>query len=176
MNPQNFYNYVIPASEILFGEGAAKFHDQRAHALILAIGLQESEFTARRQRLSYSRPWWAFVKSPAVSFFMFENIGIEEVLRHPASREQALTVLEIFGLPEHIPTIREALVYNDILAAAWARLALWRTPDRLPTNGEAQAAWNQYMAVWRPGKPRKEAWAINWEIAWQIVEAVHFID
>lgn len=170
MTPENFYKYVIPASETLFGEKASKFQDPRAHALIISIALQESEFKARRQRLNYSREWWEFVKSPAVSYWQFEDIGIKEVLRNPVSRDEALAVLEIFGLPEDIPTIREALVYNDVLAAAWARLALWRHPERLPHKGEVHAAWNQYLSVWKPGRPHRHKWATNWAIAWQVVE------
>jgi hypothetical protein len=57
----------------------------------------------------------------------------------------------------------EAMRYNDVVAAAAARLLFYILPDKLPLA--AEDGWNQYLAAWRPGKPHKGTWAGHWATA-----------
>lgn len=57
----------------------------------------------------------------------------------------------------------EAMRYQDIVAAAAARLLVLTLPDELPTK--AAEGWNQYIAAWRPGKPHPKTWAGHWATA-----------
>jgi hypothetical protein len=140
--------------------------------MILAIGLQESQFIHRQQLIGTSRHWWQSLKGPAVSFFQFERAGINGVLRHHASREMALVVLDLLGYPEDVSVLWRAMKHNDLLAACFARLALWRLPERLPMQDEHMKGWDQYIEAWRPGKPHPERWADNYLRAWDVVLGV----
>ncbi|MDO8908916.1 MAG: hypothetical protein Q7W55_10535 [Pseudohongiella sp.] len=168
MNAQTYHDLVVPAAARFF---PASFNSLEARALVIAIGLQESEFKHRRQLVRGFRDWWKSVTTPAAGFQQFERIGISEVLRHNASRKMALTVLEQFGYPEDVDTIHEALVHNDLLCAVWSRLALWRHPDPLPGEHEMARAWNYYLRIWAPGIPHPEKWEACWREAWRIVKA-----
>lgn len=168
MNAQTFHDFVVPAAARFF---PASFNSPQARALIIAICLQESEFKHRRQLVRGFREWWKSVTTPAAGFPQFERIGIREVLQHHSSRKMALAVLDTFGYPEDVDTIHEALVHNDLLAAVWARLALWRHPDALPGEHEMEFAWHYYLRIWAPGIPHPEKWAACWREAWRIVNA-----
>jgi hypothetical protein len=61
----------------------------------------------------------------------------------------------------------EAMKTNDLLGAIAARLLLYTLPQKLPTG--SVDGWNQYVAAWRPGKPRPETWADNWQTAGRVV-------
>ncbi|WP_447751835.1 hypothetical protein [Pseudomonas nicosulfuronedens] len=47
-----------------------------------------------------------------------------------------------------------AIEHDDILAACMARLLLFTDPARLPALGDESGAWDMYLRVWHPGKPR----------------------
>ena len=44
-----------------------------------------------------------------------------------------------------------AIEFDDVLAAALARLLLWSDPGKLPGKGDTEAAWQLYLRTWRPG-------------------------
>ena len=132
----------------------------KARAMLLAIGLQESELHYRRQHL----------EGPARGLWQFERIGVAEVLRHPASMEHAATLCWRCGNAGTTAAVYHGLESNDVLAAGIARLALWRYPIALPDKGDPDEGWRQYLEIWRPGRPRKDKWAANWRRAWEIVE------
>ena len=132
-----------------------------ASALLLAIGLQESGFRARRQRDS----------GPARSFWMFERAGLDGLQRHPravAPLEGALTVLRY---PPRLPTVEllAAIEHNDLLAVVCARCLLWTALEPLPGPTDQEAAWRQYLALWRPGRPRGASWGGFYADAWRRV-------
>ena len=56
--------------------------------------------------------------------------------------------------------IAAAIEHNDILAAGFARLNLWKTPHPMPITEED--GWRVYVDIWRPGKPDRERWAHAW--------------
>lgn len=166
MDEQIFYDLVAPAAANFFSPA---LNTPRSRAMIIAIGLQESQFKHRQQLIGGYRDWWKSITGPAVSFFQFEKIGIRGVLEHPASRDMALELIDNLGYPEDVHTLWQALRHNDILATGFARLALWRIPDALPDPDEETLAWLQYVDSWKPGKPHPERWGANWARAWEIV-------
>lgn len=136
-----------------------------ATAALLAIGLQESGLKWRRQ----------FNDGPARGFYMFEPIGVEGVLRHPASSRLAEMICAEHGLPAESTQVWAALEHNDVLAACFARLLLWTHPRPLPPaideDQVREASWAYYLWLWRPGVPRPEKWAANWARACAYVDA-----
>jgi len=89
-----------------------KMQGEKAEILLLAIGLQESRFTHRKQ-----------IKGPARGFWQFELTGVNGVWTHPVSRELAKKLCVEKGA-----NIAEKAYYllgtDDILACQLARLAL----------------------------------------------------
>ena len=131
-----------------------------ARSMLVAIGLQESRFTYRRQ-----------VQGPARGYWQFERLGgVLGVLRHELTREPAGAVLQAMGYQPTSQAVYDAIEHNDILACCFARLLLWTHPERLPGKTEANLGWRIYAETWRPGKPRPETWpdcfAAGWGGTW----------
>lgn len=143
---------ILPALRLL----PERMTSEAAVRFLLAIGLQESLFQHREQ-----------IRGPARSYFMFEMIGIEGVLRHPASAEYAHGLCRVLGYEPDLSDVYYAIKHNDCLASGFARLLLWRLPDDLPTT--AADGWDQYLETWRPGKPRRALWPDNWRSAQEVV-------
>ena len=128
-------------------------------ALLYAIGLQESRFEHRRQ-----------IRGPARGFWQFEQGGgVRGVLTHAATKPHIEAVLTQLGYDSHVLTSYNAIVDNDILACAFARLNLWWSPHHLPKCGEHQRAWEYYMFTWRPGKPHRHTWDQFYAQGWDVV-------
>ena len=135
---------IAPAMALL----PARMATHQAELMMLAIGLQESRFTHRRQ-----------VRGPARGFWQFEQGGgVAGVLRHPVSREHALRVCDARGVQTVAEQVYQQLEHDDVLAAAFARLLLWTDPAPLPKPGEVGRAWDLYNRTWRPGKPHRQTW------------------
>lgn len=149
--------YTLPAAYSLLPKALAS---PEATAMLLAIGCQESGFQFRRQ-----------MGGPAKSFWQFEaNGGTRGVLEHPITRTTIRYVLRELQYDIHeAGLIHQALEHNDTLAACFARCLLWTVPEPLPGPNDWQSGWDQYMEAWRPGKPHKEAWPVNFSIAWGAV-------
>jgi hypothetical protein len=125
-----------------------KFHSPQATALLHAIGLQESRFVYRKQ-----------IGGPATGFWQFERGGgVRGVLTHPSSARHAKAVCTLRGVEPTPEAVHAALVYDDILACAFARLLLYTDPRALPAIGDVQGAWDCYIRSWRPGKPHRHTW------------------
>ncbi len=135
---------IRPAFELL----PARMKSPEAELMLLAIGLQESNLTARRQ-----------VNGPARGLFQFEmNGGVRSVLLHKSSSELAASVCRARGVPPNTDAVYNSLEHDDVLAAAFARLLLWTDPKPLPKLGNVGEAWDLYNRVWRPGKPHRNRW------------------
>ena len=133
-----------------------KMNSRPATIMLLAIGLQESQFLHRRQ----------IGGGPARGLWQFERGGgVHGVLRHQASAKLAAQVCANRGVEPTDQAVWEALEQDDVLAAAMARLLLWTDPKPLPTY-EA-GGWDLYERVWRPGQPRPEKWSSNYQAARQ---------
>lgn len=160
MNAETLYyvhRHVWPAAMALL-PGA--MNTQEAEAEILAAGLQESEFEARVQGSS----------GPAHGYWQFErNGGVKELLSDDRTASLLATALHTLNYPRDVKACYNGIVDNDVLACCFARVLLWKFPERLPTMNEPQRGWEQYNKSWRPGKPRPKDWPDNFAEAWKIV-------
>lgn len=129
-----------------------------ARVLLLAIGLQESQFKFRRQLVgSPPRP-----TGPAKSFWQGEIGGgmVHGVRVHAESAKHAAKLYAARGVEAADRAIWNAIENDDVLAAGLARLLTYTDPFSLPKLGDSEAAWRLYAErCWRPGKPHKATWA-----------------
>jgi hypothetical protein len=126
-----------------------------ARCLLLAIGLQESGFTCRRQKGN----------GPACGFWQFELGGVTGVHSHHVSHPYLHTLCRARGVSLDPKPIWAALETDDVLAAGVARLLLLTDPKKLPELGDANGAWDYYKRNWRPGKPHPSRWPENYALA-----------
>lgn len=152
----------------------AKMESPQAVVMLLAIGLQESRFTYRRQ----------MGNGPAKSFWQAEQGGgmVTGLLRYRVEsvRDLATGLCAVRGVAPTAPDVWNAIEHDDILAAGLARLLLYTDPARLPELGKESAAWDLYLRTWRPGAydrgtPAKRAelrtkWAANYAAALEVVQ------
>ena len=130
-----------------------------AKAMLLAIGMQESRLTHRKQ-----------IGGPAMGLWQFERGGgVAGVLRHPATQVHAAEVCWRLGNAGTTASVYHGLASDDVLAACFARLLLWTLPVPMPERGDVVGAWGQYIAAWRPGKPHPATWADFYREAWDVV-------
>lgn len=167
MNSTGLYvlNTVMPAA---LGLLPPQMDSRPARAMLVAIALQESGFRYRRQVAGYA-PDGTRQKGPARGWWQFEaNGGTRGVLEHSASRPSALALLDVLGYADaDAATVHAALEHNDVLACAFARLLLWTDPRLLPQGADRGSdGWIQYLACWRPGKPKAPTWQQHFSDAW----------
>lgn len=137
----------------------------QARRLLLAIALQESRIAHRRQVSSDGTE-----SGPAASFWQGEQGGgmVRGVLTHHQVAPAARRVCEDFNVEPTSRALWEAIRYNDVVAAAMARLLVFTLPGKLPEA--VDEGWEQYLNAWRPGKPKPATWAANWNLATKIAE------
>lgn len=153
MSPADLDSLVIkPALQLL----PARMGSPEARAMLIAVALQESHIKHRRQMHG----------GPGRGFWQFEPIGVRGVLEHDASAELAQGVCRVLGYDAEVEEVYAAVADNDLLAACFARLLLWRSPEPLAAREQGPAGWAEYLHLWRPGKPRRARWADNWASAW----------
>lgn len=129
-----------------------------ARAMMVAIALQESRIKHRRQ-----------INGPARGFWQFETAGVRGVLYHQATRSSVVRVAETLELAPTVLGLHSAVEFNDVLAAALARLNLWWLPVPLPDRADPEDGWNQYAEAWRPGKSHRGTWDGLYFEAWEAV-------
>lgn len=138
--------YTMPAAYSLL---PSEMRSDKATSMLIAIGLQESGFAARRQ-----------LRGPAHGFWMFERGGgVKGVMTHERTVTHALAVFDALQYRRRpIDTmarvgseIFEALTHSDVLACCVARLLLWTLPAPLPAPDDPAGAFAQYLEAWRPG-------------------------
>lgn len=167
MNPKIFHDVITLACGEIFDR---KYSTPPARAQLLTTGLIESEFEARGQIVDVRREWWQ-QDGPAASYYQIERIGIRGVMEHHNGRKLLQRVCDKLGYPMDLEVLFEAIRYDIILATAIARLILWLHPEPLATADEPRKAYEQYLATWRPGKPKPfDVWATYYWLAWDIVE------
>lgn len=146
-------NHVLPAA---FDVLPAAWRTLEAEAMLLAIGLQESRFTFRRQ-----------IGGPARGFWQFELGGVKGIMQHAATMQPIADALEAlrFGTlrPEELHAVLET---NDTLAAVCARCLLYTLPKEMPARDQPRLGWNLYIDGWRPGRPHLDTWVGNFVDAW----------
>lgn len=138
MTPREVRNGPVADALLLL---PAKMTSPQAELMLLAIGLQESRLTHRRQIGGPARGLWQFERGG----------GVAGVLRHPVSRDHAVRVCDARGVAPVTELVYQRLEHDDVLAAAFARLLLYTDPSRLPGLGDEEGAWQLYLRTWRPG-------------------------
>ena len=120
----------------------ARMRSREAVVMLLAIGLQESEFKHRRQ----------MADGPARGLWQFEKMGgVAGVLQHRTTSALAVEICRARGVAAAAGAVHTALEHDDVLAAAFARLLLWTDPKPLPALNDVDGAWQLYLRTWRPG-------------------------
>ena len=130
-----------------------------ARAMLVAIGLQESNLEFRRQHED----------GPARGLWQFERGGgFFGVLKHSTVGPLAAKVVDELGYSDLSPAaLFGKLETDDIFACCLARLLLYTVPNRLPNAQQPTEGWEQYMWAWRPGKPHPERWPDNYAAGWR---------
>lgn len=143
-----------------------KMNSQPAQVFMVAVKLQESGLEMIRQQDG----------GPAHGLWQFEQGGgVKGVLTHPASCGFAVQVCTERGVEASQPAVYAALLQDDILAAAFARLLMWTDPFPLPTDSDGALAL--YLRLWRPGAYSRDPdgirqrWAQNYAMAINLVGA-----
>ncbi len=151
------HDAINPALKIL----PAAMDSPRARVMLLAIGLQESRFMYRAQKIA-GQP---YVKGPARSFWQFElgsqsrGGGVWGVYQHPASRYWLAQLCDARRVHFEAQEIWRTIEQDDVLAAGLARLLLFTDPKPLPSVDDADGAWGLYAyRTWRPGRPHRHTW------------------
>ena len=134
---------IVPGLELL----PVGLDTPEARVMMLTIGMQESRFEHRQQ-----------VGGPAHGFWQFEKGGgVKGVLMHPSSRLLINSVCKRLNIKQDC--CYDAIVYNDALAAVFARLLLFTNMQKLPKiDCDPSIAWQYYLDTWRPGKPHAQTW------------------
>lgn len=148
---------ILPALALL----PAAMNSARAKVPLLTIGLQESRFEHRYQKVD-GKPG---AKGPARGFWQFERGskiargGVWGVYLHDASRYWLNELCRARNCAFEPFAIWSAIEFDDVLAAGLARLLLFTDPYPLPAIDDAAAAWDLYAnRCWRPGKPHPQTW------------------
>ena len=129
---------------------------KEARVMLLAIGLQESRFTATRQLVGNPpKPI-----GPAKSNWQGERGGgmVYGVRVHRATKDLAHELYKLHGVQANDQAIWDAIEFDQVLACGLARLLLYSDPFKLPALGEQGLAWALYIRTWNPGKPKPETW------------------
>ena len=159
--PRTFLNAVLRPGCARLASLDGPPRSPQAERLLLAIALQESGLAHRVQVLAgggfgAARGWW-----------QFEPTGVRGVLNHAASAKLAAALCAEYRVRADTVSMWRALEGHDLFAAGLARLLLFTDPHPLPhTQAEG---WSAYLRLWRPGKPRLDAWAPNWVQADQAI-------
>lgn len=142
---------INPALSLL----PVKMDSEAARVMLLSIGLQES-----RLKYRYQKTVDPYTKGPARGLWQFERGGgVTGVMSHKATKELAEAVCKTRGVLFDSPLIHSRLEFDDILAAAFARLLLWADSKPLPkVDDDHETAWQCYVRNWRPDKPHRETW------------------
>lgn len=126
-----------------------------ARVMLLAIGLQESRFEYRFQKVTGD----PYAKGPARGFWQNERGGLQCVLTNTATKDQAAALCKARGVPVSADMVHAKVEFDDVLAAGMARLFLWADPKPLPPVGtDHETAWQCYVRNWRPGRPHRSTW------------------
>lgn len=150
MNLQHLQDFAIaPALSLL----PPQMDSREARVMLVAISLQECDANKRKQ-----------IRGPARGYWQFESGGgVHGVMTHHATKAHARALCDALDIRWQRPDVFEAIRYQDVLAAGFARLLLWSLPMPLPTK---QAdGWAQYIEAWRPGKPHPDRWPGAWRAA-----------
>lgn len=160
---------IDPALRLL----PCRMDSPEARVLLLAIGLQESDFRDRQQLVTVTRGGHRVTvpEGPAKSFWQGEVTGgmCFYVPRHPATKDLAAYLCQARQVAFEPRAIWNAIENDDVLAAGLARLLLYSDAKPLPALGKRATAWTYYERNWKPGKPNPQKWPLCYERAMEFV-------
>jgi hypothetical protein len=163
--------HTIPAALALL---PGRMDTPEARAMLLATGLQESDFNARIQGGRGTRPG----TGPARGFWQFERAGgVTEILTAPTTAAIVVPICRMFLFDPKPDVVHSVLAYHDVLACVFARLLLYRDPRPMPVETETAKGWSIYLRNWRPGAPRRDAWygaRGSFAVAWKVITGEAF--
>lgn len=146
MIPDYLKNAVLEALSLL----PEKMDTPDARLALYAISKQESPDGDRRQIIK--KDGKLVPLGPAKGLWQFERGGgCVGVINHPASRAHMQRICKGRGVDFTSAALWNALEFDDVLAAAAARLLLYTDPRPLPKRGDVEGLWTVYTEVWRPG-------------------------
>lgn len=158
MNAEEFVNTVLIPGASWCAEipGWRAAFIQPANIMLVAISGQEAHWTARVQNNN----------GPAHGLFQFERRGgVAGVLKDDATAALARAACDKAGVAPDSLSVWKALVSDDALAVAFARLLLWSDEAPLCAVGDEEGSWRYYLRNWGPGKPDHARWHINYQSA-----------
>lgn len=142
---------IVPALALL----PAQMDTPEARAMLLAIGGQESGYRTRQQDGN----------GPAHGLWQNERPVQQLLLDNKTSAPDVYALCKSRAVAPLASDMYWALLTDDIFAAGIARLILWCDPHPLPALGDQDTAWDCYLRVWGPGKPRPTDWPANYRAA-----------
>lgn len=148
MTAAQFYKLILAPAAMTMSSIQVTLDSPKARCMLLAIAGQESGWTDRVQ----------VPGGEARGFWQCEQTGALAGVSFGAQFPTLVKVCGLYSIPTSLTSMFEALAWNDQLAYAVARLALWMDPQALPAIGDIDSAWETYLRVWRPGKPSRERW------------------
>lgn len=140
-----------------------------AKAFLIAIALQETQLVKRRQMGG----------GPAHSFLQFELGTVELLWNHEDTKKAARAICATLSIQESPLGVFVAMEFHDILACYFGRLLLLTVRRPLPSRGDVEEGWSQYVGTWRPGAVAKSQesaarqrfrWSGNFLDAWSAVQ------
>lgn len=158
MTPADLLRLTVRPVLVWMGEPYAS---AEAELMLLAIAGQESGCSVRAQR-----------GGSALGLWQFEWSGVRGLAGPDAklAGEAARFCCPLGAPPEPmVGEVHRLLGTNDQMACVVARLLLWSDPYPLPKVGEEDKAWSLYLRLWRPGRPRPEAWTASYAAAFHAV-------
>lgn len=157
---------IDPGLEFLRSLGGPQVTAE-ARRFLLAIAQQESgpQLNARYQGSPSTSP------GPARGFWQFEQGGgVAGVRGHNSSKNLAAAICDRCAIQNQNQAVWRSLEAHDLLAVSFARLLVLTSPKALPKT--QQEGWQQYLDLWRPGKPHPDSWPSNWSNADKAVQSV----
>lgn len=143
---------IIPALEDT-GKVLKTKNLPEAAVFLLAVAIQESHLQFRKQ----------FAGGPARGLFQMESEPLS-MMTLVMKKNPELRAMLPTADPKEMWNLLE-FPENDKYGVYIARTALKSDPAPIPRLGNVEGAWEYYLKHWRPGKPRKEKWAISYEAA-----------
>jgi hypothetical protein len=164
VTPTQFYATILAPSARFLRGISAPLDSAQARVMLLAIAGQESAWTDRIQIPGgEARGFWQCEEGGAVN-----GVLLNDTLHSVLAKVGDLLSIDVAVSA----TVFEAIAWNDALAYAVGRLALWADPHPLPAVGDINVAWDVYTRVWRPGKPSRDRWSVVYLQALSVIKPV----
>lgn len=161
MTPEKFFSGIVnPCLEYMAtSPSIAVPRSKAADVLVMTIAGQESGGWMYRRQIGIGQYYPQ--KVGARGYWQFEStwggpVALNDVVQKAGV--QLAVVCKALDIPTDEHALYEAVAWNDMLACAMARLLLWIHPAPLPAVGAKEAAWQYYVAQWKPGMPHRHTW------------------